>query len=211
MIFQANSLELVVELLKPWQVVVGPRDLELAALGIRRIDAFALANAADVVDRVVHCQRDRPRDGRAVVGGERAGSDGETGETPAAVAAGRAEPGDLRFDDGDVERRLALQQVIRGPEAGEPGAEDRDVDVGRTVERRPRRQVITRCIEPKAVATVILHGYSWKVYKTGVRHRCSHIMPPNEHLYVARWCGSASERGKRFLSSEKWLQFPLLG
>jgi hypothetical protein len=56
----------------------------------------------------------------------------------AAVAAARAEPALLGFEEDDVEARLALLQCKRGPEAGVAAADDRDVGLGVTVERRRR-------------------------------------------------------------------------
>jgi hypothetical protein len=56
----------------------------------------------------------------------------------AAVAAAGAEPALLRLEEDDVETRLALLQRERRPEAGVPAADDRDVGVGVTFQRRLR-------------------------------------------------------------------------
>ena len=55
---------------------------------------------------------------------------GEQRGAPAAVAAGRAEARGLGLEHGDPQGRVGARQVVGGPEAGEPGADDRHVDVG---------------------------------------------------------------------------------
>ena len=50
---------------------------------------------------------------------------GELARQPAAVAPRRAEAGELRLDDADVEGRVAPREVVRRPEPGEPAADDR--------------------------------------------------------------------------------------
>ena len=50
----------------------------------------------------------------------------------AAVPAGRPEPDRLLLEDVDAQRGIRVGQRERGPQAGEPAADDRDV-------RRPRR------------------------------------------------------------------------
>ena len=49
------------------------------------------------------------------------------------------------------------RQVERGPQAGQPGAEDRDVGVGRAVERRTRGQVVPGVPQPERDRAVV-HG-----------------------------------------------------
>jgi hypothetical protein len=56
----------------------------------------------------------------------------------AAVTAARAEPALLRLEEDDIEPRLALLQRERGPEACVAAADDRDVGLGVTLERRRR-------------------------------------------------------------------------
>ena len=50
-------------------------------------------------------------------------------DAPAAVAAGRTEAGHLPLEHGDTQVRGRPEQVVGGPETGEPGADDRDVDL----------------------------------------------------------------------------------
>jgi hypothetical protein len=78
----------------------------------------------------------------------------QTGRHPAAVPSGGAETGDIAFDDGDIERWIALLQIIGGPESGIAGTQYGDVDVNRAVERRSRRQIVAAGIEPVAITTI---------------------------------------------------------
>jgi len=71
----------------------------------------------------------------------------------AAVAAARAEPALLGLEKDDVEARLALLQRERGPEAGVAAADDRDVGLGVTVERRRGLDRIGR-VEPPDPADI---------------------------------------------------------
>jgi hypothetical protein len=72
----------------------------------------------------------------------------EAGVAEAAVAAGRCGSGAPRFEDHDLQRWPALFGEQSGPEAGEPGADDRDVAVRIAIEwrRRLRRRAI---VEPE--------------------------------------------------------------
>ena len=85
-------------------------------------------------DRVAPCARGRS------VGARRSAA-----RHPAAVPARRAEPGDLALADDDAQVGLRRVEVVRGPQAGEPGADDRDVAVDVAGQRRPRRPAAPRC------------------------------------------------------------------
>jgi hypothetical protein len=65
----------------------------------------------------------------------------------AAVAAARAPAALLRFEEDDVEPRVALLQGERGPEAGVAAADDGDVSLGVPLEWR-RRLVGACLVEP---------------------------------------------------------------
>ena len=65
----------------------------------------------------------------------------------AAVAAARAESALVGLEEDDVETRLARLQRERRPEAGVAAADDRDIGVGVTLERR-RRLYGIRLLEP---------------------------------------------------------------
>lgn len=56
-------------------------------------------------------------------------------EQAAAVAAARAGAAQVGFDDRDVERRVLLLRLDRGPEPGEAAADDADVGLRRTLQR----------------------------------------------------------------------------
>ena len=91
----------------------------------------AAATGEHLVDggahRLVLGQRARPGDepGSAASVSERRG---EQRRAPAAVAAGGAEAGGLGLEHRDPQRRVLAQQVVGGPQPGEPGR------------RRPRRR-----------------------------------------------------------------------
>jgi hypothetical protein len=65
----------------------------------------------------------------------------------ATVAAAGAEPALVGLEEDDVEARIALLQRERRPEAGVAAADDRDVGLGITLERR-RRFDRARLVEP---------------------------------------------------------------
>jgi hypothetical protein len=70
-----------------------------------------------------------------------------------AVAAARADPALLGLEENDVETGLALLQRKRGPEAGVAAADDRDVGLRVTVERRRGLDGICR-VEPPDPADI---------------------------------------------------------
>ena len=53
---------------------------------------------------------------------------------------GRPEAGHLAFDDGDAQGRVGQCERVRGPQAGEPGADDADIDLQVLGEGGARRQ-----------------------------------------------------------------------
>jgi hypothetical protein len=65
----------------------------------------------------------------------------------AAVSSARPLAADGRFQDDNVERRLALPQRQRSPQAGVAPADDRDVDPEVALERR-RRLEVSRLVGP---------------------------------------------------------------
>ena len=148
------------------QRLVGALDRRLA--GARRAPAAARRRAAhcasipsSAITRSISSTVSiiAPEDGarglRAVALAQHAGGDREPGIAPPAVAARGAEAGDLPLDDRDAQRRVAAQEVVGRPEPGVPGAHDRDVDVDRAVESRPRRQIVAARLQPERVARVV--------------------------------------------------------
>jgi hypothetical protein len=51
-------------------------------------------------------------------------------------------PAHLALHDDHTERRVAAQQVVRGPQAGEPRPDHADVGLGVAGERRPGRELV---------------------------------------------------------------------
>ena len=117
-------------------------DDEAAALDVAGVDALVRADAADLVDTAV----DGVLDGRHTVASEPALEVGrrhlQAGGAPATVPTGRPEPGDLALEDRDLEARIPAEQLVGRPQTRVARAEDRDIGVGRAVERRPRGQVV---------------------------------------------------------------------
>jgi hypothetical protein len=72
-------------------------------------------------------------------------------------AAARAAAADVAFDERDVQRRLMIFERERGPEPGEPSADDAHVGVGVTVQRRLVVGRFERLLEPQAP---VLHPYA---------------------------------------------------
>ncbi len=142
------------------ELVLAAGEAEDAPLLPLGVDLLLLEHAVDLADGLVHGAGDGAGGLRAVLVADRAERDREAGVAPAAVAAGRAEAGNLSLEDADLERGVALQQVVGGPEAGEPGPQHGDVDVGRAVEPRPRREVVAAGLEPVGVGPVVLHRRS---------------------------------------------------
>lgn len=119
-----------------------------SAFTVIAVDAFAFEdNRHFVRDAVQQIKRSPALFGRQV--GQQAILAQQVPHQPAAIAARSAKAGGLRFDDGNVQLgRLALE-VIRGPEAGVPRANDRHVDVQIPFQRRTRQQGLVELIHPQ--------------------------------------------------------------
>ena len=100
---------------------------------------FAIQRRGDVVDAADHrsmhrqCRRSAATDPCHVFPRDR-----EEVAEPATVAAAGAEAGDLAIHDQDAQPRLATEQCVGGPQPGETGTDDGNVDVSVTIEREPR-------------------------------------------------------------------------
>ena len=102
-------------------------------------------------------QAARPRaSAPAPAAGRRLQDAGEQRRAPAAVAPGGAEPGDLPLDHHDPQRRVGQREVVRRPEPGVAGTDDRHVGVDVPVQRRPRPQV-PDLVQPQADSRVRRH------------------------------------------------------
>ena len=100
---------------------------------------------------------------------------------PAAVAAARAEPDVVTFEDRDAQRRIRRRQRERGPQPGEAAADDRHVDVGVTAERRPVDHAPRPAASPTTVMTSPAHR----------RHRAS---PPSRRALRRRYAPRRDRR-----------------
>ncbi len=125
------------------------RDVERAAFRVVRVDVLGLADAADLIDGIE--QRARKRHAAAArrwIAQQRLDAVRHA-DAPAAVAPARAVPDALGLEHTDAKRGIAFLQVIRAPQSGVAGADDRDVDLRRQRRDLERRDVADR-IEPEA-------------------------------------------------------------
>ena len=101
--------------------------MEHAVLDDVGVDSLGLADADDLVDRGLHCAYE-PQDSVAPARlGVPVEIAGELGRKPAAVAPGCSVPGELLLQHDDPQIGLLLREVVRGPQPGEPCADDADV------------------------------------------------------------------------------------
>ncbi len=129
------------------------RDREASALGEVGRDRLFGADPPDLIDRIEHHPAHRERARAAVLGRYLLVGGREQAETPASVASGGAEAGDVPFDHRYPEGRIGLRQVVGGPEAGEARAYDRDVN-GSIAGQRGSRGEVARGLQPEAVCAV---------------------------------------------------------
>ena len=116
----------------------------------------AAATPPDLDDGVPHGGAHRRGGVVPVPAGQLVAGDGQERRAPAAVAPARAEPGDLGLDHEHVERRVGLEQVVRGPQPGQPGADDDDVRLRVPVERgRAAARVVGSLVEPERRAAAV--------------------------------------------------------
>ena len=66
-------------------------------------------------------------------------------------------PATSRLQHGDPQRRVGRRQVVRGPQPGVAGADDRHVDVEVAGQRRPRRRVVVGGVVPEREPAVVGH------------------------------------------------------
>ena len=76
---------------------------------------------------------------RELLGGDRVETHRQQRRAPATVASAGAEADHLGLEDRDAQRRVALQQVVGGPQPGVAGADDGDVDLLVAAQRRAAR------------------------------------------------------------------------
>src|SRR5580658_3173697 len=114
------------------------RDAEAATLDEVRVDVLRAAERPDLVHRLLELalQVEHPGLTARAAGVALAGAGQGRGD-PAAVAAGRAEPGERGLQHDHAQVRVGLLQVPGRPQAGETGADDADVRLGRPGQRVP--------------------------------------------------------------------------
>ena len=118
---------------------LGARERDGAALGCLRVDAFGRRDPQHLVDgarasrRAGRGRRARPtRAGRPAARGT-----GNSAEHQPPLRPEAPKPGGLRLEHDDAEARVVAEQVVRGPQPGEPGADDGDVAGASPGQRRP--------------------------------------------------------------------------
>ena len=149
--------ELLVDLVRQPRRLGGVAgDLKGAALDDARVDAFARRDVDHLVDGLVQCPLPGHHPVAAVLAGHPVAVPGNQPRQPAAVAAGRAEPGEPGLQHRDAQRRVRALQVVRRPQAGVAGADDAHVGVAVA---RQRRTVGRQSVVPVRDATVDRGGH----------------------------------------------------
>ena len=135
------------------------RDFQRARLVEVAVDRLFSRNSADIVNGVEHqaLQANGALALRRVV--QPALDAGKVGRTPASVAPGSAEAGDLRLQDDDIQRGVQLPQVPGRPQAGVARADDGHVTARFAIQRRPRLQIAGQAVMPEAQVPVGTHGW----------------------------------------------------
>ena len=107
----------------------GAGDRHGPALGVVGVDPLQLDDPAHLVDRamelLLHGDRGRP----PVAPFEPTESRSKQAGAPSAVAPARAESDALALQHGDPHPAVSRCEVVGGPQSGQPGTDDGDVDV----------------------------------------------------------------------------------
>ena len=145
---------------------LGPGPVELGLAACERhgaagppvaVDALGGGDPAHLADRVVHGPLHGQCPVPAVPPGQRRQRGGEQRRAPAAVAPGRAVPGDLPLQHDDAQRGVGLGQVPRRPQPGVPGAHDRHVGVRVAGQPGSRCQRFVQAGQPVRQMPVVGH------------------------------------------------------
>ena len=196
----------------PLQLDRGPGQLHGAALGPVTVDALGRHGRADLVDGLLHGPVHGDRGVPAAHPVQFAQRRREQGRAPAAVAPRGAETGDLPLAHHDPEFRARLFQVVRSPQAGEPGPGDRHVRVKITLQRVPRLQRARHRIVPERQLPVgqrTRHGVHGDSPRPGPasrpRRAGPHTPPDQASLGDARPC---DRPGRAAPAQERERQLP---
>jgi hypothetical protein len=111
--------------------------LEQPVLTDVRVDPLRIAYPDDLVHSVKHRPLHRHRGLDPANLGIPLGLAWHLCAEPAAVSTGCAETSELAFQHRDPQIRLGCLEVVRGPQAGEAAANDRNVDLRVRLERGP--------------------------------------------------------------------------
>ncbi|CEL29416.1 hypothetical protein SRM1_02767 [Pseudomonas fluorescens] len=127
---------------------IARRAVQHAALAVIAVDTFTFEDDFHFIgDAVQQIKR------RATLLGRQSGEQTllakQIAHQPAAVAPGCAKPGGLRLDNGDVQARRVLLQVVRRPQPRVTGADNRHVDVQIPLKLGPRDQRLIELIHPQ--------------------------------------------------------------
>ena len=155
---QPEPLELAELRLERRGLVRPARDGQLASTSPVDVEVLGCRDVPDLIDGRVHGRVRAAGRIVAVEALEPRERDVHPRRAPAAVAAGRAEAGDVAFQQDDAQRRVGLQEVVGGPEPRVAGAEDGHVGVGRSVEGGPRGQVVRARLEPIGDRGIVAHS-----------------------------------------------------
>ena len=138
------------------------RDAEDAALGEAAVDLLCRGALADPIDGLPRGALGATHGIIATRLGPLAVDACDAGADPAAVAARRAKARDLALDHAHAQRRVGIEQAVRGPETRHAGADDRDVAISVALQRRAGRDRARQGVPPEAaIANVALaeaHG-----------------------------------------------------
>ena len=126
------------------------RDEQRAGMVEAAVDALRGGDAADLLDRRVGLPlRPAHRVGAVALLVDGCGAR-DAARRPAAVPARGAVPRDLALQHDDPQVGLQLLEVVRRPQAGESGADDRHVVVRVSRQRGPRVQRPVDAVQPQA-------------------------------------------------------------
>src|ERR1700722_18003318 len=128
------------------------------------VDAFGRGRSADHIDGVLHGPAHGAHGRDAVGPGQRGIRGGEQSRAPAAVTPRSPEAGHLLLDDGDAQGRIDLGQRVGGPQPGEPGPDDADVDLCVRTEWRSDRKWLGNGIPPEGEVLIAHRPFLRRVY-----------------------------------------------
>ena len=147
------------QLVNPADLRLVARQVEVAALGEVAVDALLARHAGDLVDGVVHRALERDGPVATVLLRHLLEAHRQERRQPTTVAAAGTEPGELGLEDDDAQRRVDLMEVVRGPQSGVAGADDRHVggDIARQLLARCQVVIGRKRVEPEGNCTWVGH------------------------------------------------------